>query len=53
MFIKIFKGFIAVIATCILIYTLFWIAKNTSYFFFYEDLVIKTIQETVKSECLK
>lgn len=50
---KVFKAFIAAIATCILIYTLFWISKNTSYFFFYEDLVTKTVQETIKTECLK
>lgn len=30
----------------------FWVAKNGSYYLWYEDMVIETIKETVKAECL-
>jgi len=30
-----------------------WLAKNGSYFFFYEEMVKETIQEMVKSGALK
>lgn len=35
------------------IYGGYWVAKHGSYFFFYEDMVKQTIQETVKAEALK
>lgn len=37
----------------VLIYGGYWIAKNVSYFVFYEDMVIETIKETIKPEYLK
>lgn len=46
------KGFITSIVVCTFIFGSFWIIKNISYFFFYESLTIKTIQTTVKAECL-
>jgi len=36
-----------------MIYGGYWAAKTTSYTLFYEDMVIDTIQETVKPEALK
>lgn len=35
------------------IYGCYWVAKTTSYSFFYEDMVIKTIHQQVKPEYLK
>lgn len=31
----------------------FWLAKKGSYFFWYEDMVHKTIMDTVKQDALK
>jgi len=51
-------GFIAVVVCGItlaggIIYGCYWIAKTGSYSFFYEDMVIKTITQTVNPEALK
>lgn len=50
------KDFIAVISTltilCFVVYGAYWVAKNVSYSIFYEDMVEKTIIETVKNSCL-
>jgi len=35
------------------IYGCYWLAKTTSYAFFYGDMVIKTIHQQVKPEYLK
>jgi len=45
--------FLAVIGIACFIVGAFWLAKNGSYFFFYEDMVKETIQELVKPEYLK
>lgn len=50
---KLFKGFITLFVVCVFIFMSFWIIKNASYYLWYEDLVLKTIQETVKAESLK
>ena len=50
---KLFKGFITLFVVCVFIFISFWIIKNASYYLWYEDLVLKTIQETVKAESLK
>ncbi len=42
-------GFIAVV---LMIYSSYWVAKTVSYNLFYDDMVIETITEIVKSECL-
>lgn len=41
-------------AACFLffMYGGYWVAKNGSYWLFYEDMVQQTIAEEVKSECL-
>lgn len=41
------------LAVCALIYGAYWLAKNGSYWFWYEDMVKETIRELVKSEALK
>ena len=46
-------GIIGTITTLAVIYALYWIAKNGSYFFFYESMVQDTIRELVKSGALK
>jgi len=46
-------GIIGTVVTIAVIYALYWIAKNGSYFFFYEDMVQDTIREMVKSGALK
>ena len=38
---------------CIFTYGCYWLAKTGSYSFFYEDMVIKTITQTVKPEYLQ
>lgn len=50
---KLFKGFITLFVIGVFIFISFWIIKNASYYLWYEDLVLKTIQETVKAESLK
>lgn len=42
-----------IIFTCFFIYATYWIAKNVSYWLFYEDMVVETIKEMVKLESLK
>jgi hypothetical protein len=42
--------FFAILVIC---YGSFWLAKNGSYFFWYEDLVKETVIEMVKKEALK
>ena len=38
---------------CGIIYGCYWLAKTGSYAFFYEDMVVKTITQTVKPEYLQ
>lgn len=35
------------------LYGCYWVAKTVSYSVFYEDMVIRTINKTVKPEALK
>lgn len=45
---------IAMIAViCVVIYGGYYLAKNASYWLFYEDMVKETVQEMVKQEALK
>ena len=44
---------VGLILTCSLIYAMYWVTKNVSYWIFYEDLVTNTIQQMVKPEALK
>ena len=50
------RGFLlwvfGVIFAMAFIYASYWLAKNGSYFFFYEDMVQATIREMVKPEYL-
>ena len=46
------KGLMVVIAVCALIYSMYWLAKTGSYFFFYEDMVKDTIREMVSPNYL-
>lgn len=41
-----------IVASCALLYGMYWLAKTCSYFFFYEDMVQGTIREMVKPEYL-
>jgi len=41
-----------IIGLTLFTYGTFWVAKNVSYYFFYEDLVIETIKEEVKQDSL-
>jgi len=50
---RLFQYFITALVICVFVFGSFWIIKNASYYFWYKDLTIKTIQEIVKSECLK
>jgi hypothetical protein len=57
---KYFKNILFVVMICGgialaggFIYGCYWVAKTTSYSFFYEDMVIKTIHQQVKPEYLK
>jgi len=47
------KLLFALVFACVTIYCSYWIAKNVSYWFFYEDMVKQTIEELVKPEALK
>jgi uncharacterized membrane protein YccF (DUF307 family) len=51
------KQLLATLATIALIigiiYGSYWVVKNLSYLFFYEDMVQETIKEMVKPEYLK
>ena len=44
---------VAIIVFCAFIYGSYWVTKNGSYWFFYEDMVKSTIQEAVKQDSLK
>ena len=44
---------IGVVVFCTALYGFYWAAKKGSYTFFYEDMVIETIKETVTTECIK
>lgn len=37
----------------VLIYGMYWVFKTVSYEIFYESMVEKTVQEIVKTDCLK
>ncbi|MEJ2043668.1 MAG: hypothetical protein P8X74_03775 [Reinekea sp.] len=45
-------GVVAALATGIIFYGCFWVAKNVSYSIFYQDMVKQTIHETIKNECI-
>jgi len=47
-------GFIIgyILLFCVISFGMFWLAKNISYWLFYEDMVKETIKELVKSNCL-
>jgi len=46
------KALAGLALACFVIYGMYWVAKNVSYFFFYEDLVQVTICEEVKRDFL-
>ena len=46
------KALAGIVIACLFIYSMYWVAKNVSYFFFYEDLVQVTICEEVKRDFL-
>jgi hypothetical protein len=50
---RVILAILAFVAFCFIIYGLYWLVKTLSYFFFYEDMVQKTIIEMVKPEALK
>lgn len=50
---EIIKVILVLFLGAVLIYGGYWVAKNVSYWFFYEDMVIQTIKETVKPEYFK
>ena len=39
---------VAACLVCVCLYGAYWIAKNMSYWLFYEDMVKQTISESVK-----
>lgn len=39
--------------TLMFLYGAYWLSKNGSYYFWYEDMVKQTIHELVKQEALK
>lgn len=41
------------VAICAFLYGAYWIAKNGSYWLWYEGMVKETIREMVKQEALK
>ncbi len=45
-------GVLTVAAMCFFIYGSYWVAKNLSYAFFYEDMVKQTVVEMVGEQCL-
>jgi len=47
------KTLVSIFILCVLIYAMYWVAKNVSYVLFYEDLVLETIREVVKEDALK
>jgi hypothetical protein len=44
--------FAGIVLFCAVFYGCYWVAKTLSYAVFYEDMVVETVQETVKPECL-
>jgi len=42
-----------VLAFCGVLYLSYWLCKNVSYWFFYEDMVTETVKELVKQAALK
>lgn len=42
-----------IVFTVLVLYGMYWIFKNGSYFFFYEEMVQETIREMVRQEALK
>lgn len=50
---KSIENLIIGVAVCAFILGMLWVFKHASYLFFYKNLTKTTIQETVKSECLK
>lgn len=50
---EILRFLMIAILICFFIYCMYWLAKNGSYFFFYEDMVKETIKEMVKPEYLR
>lgn len=51
---KDFLAFVlAVIIVCSAVVGIYYIAKHLSYSIWYEDMVIDTVVENVKEECLK
>ncbi|MES0340714.1 MAG: hypothetical protein ABUK08_00200 [Candidatus Humimicrobiaceae bacterium] len=51
--IEIIIGIMIIVCIIAVMYGAYWLAKNVSYTFFYKDMVIETIQETVKQSSLK
>lgn len=51
--VEIIIGILIVISIIAVMYGMYWLAKNLSYSFFYKDMVIETIKETVKQSSLK
>ena len=49
---KLTKGLAGLTLFCILIYGMYWAFKTASYSLFYENMVIQTLHEEVKPECL-
>ncbi len=41
------------VAICAFLYGAYWLAKNGSYWLWYEDMVKDTIREMVKQEAMK
>jgi hypothetical protein len=50
---KIVIMLLALVIVFAIIYGCYWLAKNLSYAFFYEDMVQRTIVQMVKPEALK
>lgn len=46
-------GIVSIFFSLSILYGCYWVAKTVSYSFFYEDMVIRTINKTVKPEALK
>jgi len=44
---------VAIIAVCLTVYGVYWIAKTFSYWLFYGDMVEETVKTLVKQSCLK
>ena len=53
MFKVIITGIVSLFVALSILYGCYWVVKTVSYSFFYEDMVIRTINKTVKPEALK